>query len=441
MRIEVPWGDASLALDLPDDWEIVRAANPSRLKAVESVELELERALSNPIGCAPLSNILRPEHRVACVVDDIGRPTPAFRLLPLILKRVASAGIPRENQTLVFATGLHRGLTEEEMVKKVGREVFQSVRCINHNAKDANNLLRLGTTSRGTPAIFNKGVAEADVRILVGTIEPHVQAGFGGGCKNLLPGVAAAESIGANHFLGADPEHFSMIGFAPDRNPMRQDLEEAALMLGGATFIVNTLLTPKLQVARILAGHPIQAHREGLSAVSHSYAVPLEQPADLVITNSYPLDVNLRQDVKSVANVLFAAKPNGTILALLRSRLGLDDVRIPSSRLGLPLEWIRTLLRAAPARAIRALSTSPRTGIAVEERFFLYFALQALKRNRIFVFSPTLASQVNGKLRGIPLSGDLDVAIREVKRRLPSRPRVVVFPEGGVTYPLMEGHA
>lgn len=441
MRIDIPWGDETLPLDVPPHWEIVQIASPRACPAVESVEAELRRALDHPIRHAPISDFVRPNHRVALVVDDIGRPTPAHRLLPEILDRLVAVGIPASKQTLVFATGLHRGLTEKEMVRKVGANVWGRIQCVNHDAKDVSNLVDLGATSRGTPVRFNRAVAEADVRILVGTIEPHVQAGFGGGCKNLLPGVAAAESIGANHFLGADPKLFSMIGFHPDRNPMRQDLEEAASKLRGTTFVVNTLLNASLEVARIVAGHAIHAHREGLRAAESMYGVRIDSAADIVITNSFPLDVNLRQDVKAVANVLFAARPDGAILALLRSRNGLDDIHLPPHG-WVPLNTVRSLLRLLPSGSIRGLSTSPRTGIAVEERFFLYFALQALRRNRISIFSPTLSEQINGRFRGLPLHGKLEDAMRDVDRRKRrSRPKVLVFPAGGVTYPIMEGKA
>lgn len=438
MVVEVPWGDGSLRLDLPASWEVCQVASPSPVRPLDSLEAELERALETPVGHPPIRGFVKPEHRVAYVVDDIGRPTPAHRILPALLHQVADAGVPRERQTLVFATGLHRGLTEEEMIRKVGPEVFRSIRCLNHDARKDADLVHLGTTSRGTPVRFNRHVAEADVRILVGTVEPHVQAGFGGGCKNLLPGVAGVGSIGHNHFLGAHPKLFSMIGFPPERNPMRQDLEEAARRLRGSTFIVNTILTPTLEVARIVAGHAIHAHREGLKVARSIYGVRIGDQADIVVTNSFPLDVNLRQDVKAVANALFAARPGGSILALFRSRLGLDDVKLPTD-VRLPLGLVRGALRCLPSWMIRALATTPLNRIPVEERFFLYFGLQALRRNRISVFSPTLAAQLNGRVRGLPITGRIEEALARAGRG--RRSRVIVFPAGGVTYPILEAEA
>jgi nickel-dependent lactate racemase len=321
-RVTIPWGTEQLSIDHPARWEVTGYCSPKGMPALTDVGEAVEQGLAQPREHPPLRELINPGAKVALVVDDATRPTPASLYIDRIIDAVESTGVATKDVTLVFALGLHRAMTEAEMCSKIGARAFGRVRCVNHNAYDANELTELGRTTRGTRIALNTHVAAADVRILVGCVEPHVQAGFGGGFKNILPGVAAADSIGHNHYLGASPTHFSMIAWMPHTNPMRQDIEEFGAALAGKTFAVNVVLNPDKQVVQVAAGNPPQVHLACINAVQTMYGVPVPAAADVVITSSAPLDVNLRQAVKGVANALFAARPNGIILALSRCELG-----------------------------------------------------------------------------------------------------------------------
>jgi len=333
---------------------------------------------------------------------------------------------------------MHRPATRAEIERKVGERAFGRMPCTNHDAFDASLHVELGRTARGTRIALHHEVARADVRVLVGCVEPHVQAGFGGGYKNLCPGVAAADAIGHNHCLGAGPHDLGRIGGAPEAIPMRQDLEEFGRRLPGTTFAVNVVLDARQRVVKLAAGDADRVHRACIEAARTLYGVEVSEPADVVITGSHPLDLNVRQGVKSIVNVLGAARPGGVIVSLNRCELGLDDLPLP--RLPLPPDWlVRRFLKLVRPEGIDFLLGRLPRSLPPENRFFVHFALQALARNRIVVYSPNLARDLAGVRLPVLVSADLDQVLAEAVRLAPARRRArcLVFPSGGVSYPIV----
>ncbi len=429
---KIPWGAAdSLAFSLPEGWELMGRFTPASLTPVAEVSEALEKALSQPTGSPPLDVVARGKKNVAIVVDDISRPTPAHLLVGKIRDTLESAGVNREDITLVAAPGLHRVMELDDMGKKVGKEALARVKWESHDCRDSARMVYIGKTDRGTPVYINRTVAEADFRVLIGTIEPHPHAGFGGGLKNILPGVAGVESISRNHAICADPRYFFLLGTDPDSNPMRFDLEQAAGMLKGDTFIVNTVLNAGMQVVGIVAGDPIGAHREGVILARQVFRVKIPAQADVVITDSFPMDIDLRQGIKAAANVLFSARPGGVIIAALICEEGLGNMKVPRLRLsGLPafiwkpIVWLLGML-------VSRISTP---GVSPEERFSTYFMLRALLRNRMFIYAPTIAGQVRGMLPGVQFFSDFDEALKTAAAIYP-KAKVIIFPQGGAIYP------
>jgi nickel-dependent lactate racemase len=430
----IPWGkDGWLEFNLPEKWQIIGSYTPAELEPLPDIASSLDAALSNPTGSPPLTQAAAGRESIAIIVDDISRPTPAHLLMGRILDHLEKAGVDLNRVTLVAAPGLHRVMEHEDMLKKVGSDALEKVQWISHDSRDAANLVDLGRTDRGTPVLINRTAAEADLRILVGTIEPHPHAGFGGGFKNILPGVAGVDSIARNHAICADPKYFFLLGSDPESNPMRSDLEQAAGMLKGDTFIVNTVLNSAMQVVGIVAGHPIKAHREGVKLARKVFGVNIPCQADVVITDSFPMDIDLRQGVKAAANVLYAARPGGIILAVLRCEEGLGNMRVPQLRLsGLPafiwkpLIWIMSLI----------ITRAAAPGVSPEERFSTYFMLRALLRNRMFIYAPAIADQVQGMLPGVKIFGDISSAL-DAAAKLRPRAGVIIFPHGGAIYPAL----
>ena len=306
--------------------------------------------MQEPIGCGKLGDMVTPGWKIAVVIDDISRPTPVPVIFPQVLNELLSAGIQREGITIVPALGLHRGMEPDEILKRCGLDAFDGIRWENHDTDDPDKLANLGTTSRSTPVLFNKTVATADLIVSIGCIEPHIIASFGGGFKNLLPGVAGRASIANNHSLNCAPSTFNMVGQPIENNPMRMDLEEAGRMLKPAVFIVNAILDNRQRLVQIVAGDPILAHRAGVLVSANLYGVKIPAPADVVITDSHPMNSDLRQGVKALANTIRALKPGGVIITLVQAEEGVGVFGLANKKLPVGRKALQLLARSHERR-------------------------------------------------------------------------------------------
>lgn len=429
----LPWGKEEMQLSLPEDWHIAGTLEPASLPSVKDVADEIYRSLQSPISCPRLRDLARPGMKVALVIDDISRPTPVPLICPAVLDELEQAGIGRESITVITALGVHRSMREEEVAQRVGGSLQPGLRWQNHDCDDLERLVFLGTTRRGTPVLFNRTVAQADLIVSIGCIEPHIIASFGGGYKNLLPGVTGRETIAHNHTLNCTPDTFNMVGQPIERNPMRLDLEEGAQMLKQPVFIVNAVLDSALRIVRIVSGDPIAAHREGVETSARLYGVPVPAPADLVITDSHPMDQDLRQGVKSLANTIRAVRPGGVQITLVRADEGVGVFGLAGRRLPLGRRGLRALapllLRLVPQLKIQ--------GMGEEDRFFLYFALQAMRHCSMLLYAPTIPPEVQANLPFVKFVNSPQEAISQARRTLNERAEVLVFPHGGTTYPIL----
>jgi len=436
-RVRVPWGRDEIELGLPPQWHVTTVA-PKAAEPVRDLEAAVRERLRAPIGCPALAELCGADTRVALVMDDGSRPTPIAEVLPTVLAELERAGVQRSSVTLVTALGLHRPMSQDEVVERAGERSLAGLRWENHDCDDRSRLVELGTTSRGTPVLINRTVAEADLVVCVGCIEPHLIAGFGGGAKNIVPGVAGRLTIGHNHALHTTPETFDGVGRAGDESPMRLDLEEAAGLLRPPVFIVNTVLNGSLDVVRVVCGHPVAAHREGIRTSAEVFAVRLESPADVVLTDSHPMDQDLRQGMKAIGNSIRAVRKGGVLIALIPAEEGVGEVGLAGGRRRLGRRALRLL---API-LVRLVPRMPLKGMGEEDRFFLYFALQAMRRATLLLYAPTVPEEVR---RGLPFAEFVEspaAAVARARSLVGETASVVVFPDGGATYPALElrGH-
>ena len=269
-------------------------------------------ALENPIGTRPLREIACAGERVAIVVNDITRLTRTDLFLPMIVAVLNASGIPDSDIFIVFALGIHRRQTDAERIEIIGEELHGRIRNFDHDCHDEAGLVTLGTTSFGNTVQINREVWEADRIILTGEIIYHLIAGYSGGRKSLVPGVAGARTTTFNHGMIFDPNCRSGV---LDGNPAHEDLIEAC-RLGDPDFIVNVVLDPEGRLLRVVAGHFDLAHREGCRAVDAALSASVDEPYDLIIASAggYPLDLDLRQAHKGLENACAALKHGGSIL-------------------------------------------------------------------------------------------------------------------------------
>jgi nickel-dependent lactate racemase len=341
MKVSLKYGERQLQLEVPDHTELL--SPKTEFPSVDDPFGEVRRALDNPIASPTLTQVVEnmKPRKIAILVSDLTRPSPSHIIVPPILEELNRAGVKREQIKIVFGLGFHRKMSEEEMKKAVGEEVFERYECINH---DIDNCVYIGETSRGTPVEVFRPVIESDLIIATGNLELHWFVGYSGGYKALLPGVCSKRTIEKNHSL-----MLSENAIAGNINsPVRLDIEEAGAMTN-VRFIVNVVLNSKKQIVKAVAGHPIAAHREGVKYIDAMYKVLIAKKYDVVIAScgGFPKDVNLYQAQKGLDNASHAVKDNGTIVLVAECREGFGErtfeewmrkAKSPDE----PLQWIRS---------------------------------------------------------------------------------------------------
>lgn len=316
MRVSFPYGDASIALDIPGE-KLVGVYLPRERPGVADVRKEVARALSKPLGSPRLRALARGRRNAVIVVDDVTRPVPNALILPAILDELTAGGLAPDRVTVIVATGLHRALTEDELAATRGD---LPVRVVNHDARDTSQLVSVGVTSLGQEIRINRTYVEADLRVIVCDVEYHQFCGYGGGAKSIYPGIADEDSIRHNHSM------MELDGTGPGRwegNPVRQEIEEVGRM-AGADFIVSVVMNSRKEIVRAHAGHIVRAFLAGTKIVDEMYRVTVPEPVDLAITSpgGYPKDIDLYQSQKAVTAGRRILKQGGVIATIAECRDG-----------------------------------------------------------------------------------------------------------------------
>jgi len=295
VRVKLAYGKEGLWVELPD--ENVTVVEPRFVPGLPDEREAIRKALRDPMGTPPLRELVRSTDTVAIAFSDITRPMPNDRVLPLLLEELSH--VPRKNIVLINALGTHRRNTEEELVKMLGREIVEGYRIVQHDAQDKNGLVHLGESSFGHEIWINRIYMEASVRILTGLIEPHLFAGFSGGPKAVLPGLAGEVTILGNH--GAEMVgHPKATWGITKGNPLWEEMWEVAQKTEPA-FLLNVTVNKHRQITGVFAGDLDQAHQKGTKFARESAMVGVPAPFDIVVTTNsgYPLDLNLYQAVTS----------------------------------------------------------------------------------------------------------------------------------------------
>lgn len=285
---------------------------PRERLGTQDAQVEVQQALKEPIGANRLSEIAKPEYKIAIVVDDATRHAPSSIMVLPLLNELNAAGVKDEDVTIIFACGTHRAVKQKEAAMLLGDEVLGRVKTISHDCRSP-DLVYVGTTQKyGTKVYLNRIFAEADMRILTGDICFHYYAGYGGGRKSVLPGVAGEETIKQNHamLLNSNARSGNLEG-----NPVHEDMVEAA-KLANVSFILNVVTNGRGEIVKAFAGDMEQAFMEGIKVIDEMYRVTVGRKADVAIVSAggNPADVNLFQAYKAVDNALEVTKRGGTII-------------------------------------------------------------------------------------------------------------------------------
>ena len=418
----IPCGKRLIPIQVPDHVP-VQYVESRRLEPISDVKRAVEDALRRPIGSKQLRELVKPGQKVALVVTDITRKLPEEIIVPILLKELQSGGIAKTDITAVVATGTHRPDTPQELLEKFG-DVVNEISFINHDAYNPEGLVDLGRSPGGIPLVFNRTVAQADVRISTGVIETHLLAGYSGGVKSIAVGVAGEKTIGATH--NYEMLQQTRLGIT-EGNRFRQFLTEATQALG-LHFVVNVIQTGNKQVVKVVAGDPVQAFHEGVKTARKLYEVEIDQPGDVVVSGvSYPKSRDLYQATRSANGAIFGPKPvvkqGGVILIPAPCE---DGCGHPG--------YCEIMRRAEDVDDIIAISREE--GFAAGEQKALILA-RILSHARIVVTDCTLPLETLKELylESVPT---LQKALDQELKRKPDA-QVVMIPDGLLTLPTIKG--
>jgi len=310
VKISFPYPEVP-SLEIPESASI-SWLEPRTLPEQEEKETDIiAKGLENPVGLPRIREMVKGKKKILILVDDYTRNTPVHIILPEVLKEISAAGISRTNIQLLIASGTHRLMTQEEKLKKLGHRVMADYIVLDHRYDDPEDMVQLKNTAGGTEICVNRAVIESDYVIGIGQIVPHRVAGFSGGGKIIQPGVCGAVTTGQTHWLSARFPGSEIIGRVD--NPVRQEIEAVA-KAAGLKFIVNAVLDGAAKLVHCICGDPIEAFRLGARKSLEIFSIPISEPFDIVITDSYPADLNLWQAAKGIYSADLALKPDGILI-------------------------------------------------------------------------------------------------------------------------------
>jgi lactate racemase len=417
VAFRLPFGSGFVEWEAPPDAEVTTLM-PRLVPGVSDELNAVEAALDGPLGGRRIEDF-GGAASAAIAIPDHTRPLPYERLLPPLLRRLAWLGVPPERTILLVGTGLHRPVRPDEFPRLVGADIAARYPMAAHDATDLRGLVSFGTTNRGTPVLVNRRYSEADLRLVVGTIDPHQFVGFTGGAKGAVIGLGGAATIRANHQLMSDPG--AQLG-RYEGNPVRADVDEIGDRVR-VDFALNVILNSAGTIVCALAGEPRLVATEGARRSAEIATVAVDALADVAIASpgGHPRDVDLYQAQKAAAHASRAVRPGGAIILVAACPEGLGEERFAE------------LMRActSPQEIVERFQ---RSGFEVGPHKAFLFARTMLQAE-IYLVSGGIAPSLSRSMGFLPAAsvGEAVDAIRADRGHLG---RIVVIPRASSTIPV-----
>lgn len=310
-RIMLNCGLNTYELNIPENVSLY-TAEPKKVKKAEGIKKAIAEALNNPIGSPKIEDIVKPNQKICIITDDNTRYTPVNEIFKELLPRLEKAGIAKKDIIIIMALGSHRKMTNDEIIKKVGKDVFENYKVINSEFQDKNKLVEVGKSRLGTPIRVLKDAMEADIRIGIGNIAPHGCMGWSGGAKILYPGITSEDIVSEFHVMQGLSDNLL---YGIEDCHIRLAVEEWTEQIG-LHFIINTVLTAESELYKAVAGHFVKAHRAGVSFAKNVCGASVKESPDIVVVSSYPLAADFWQCTKALYSAAKVIKQGGTILLL-----------------------------------------------------------------------------------------------------------------------------
>jgi nickel-dependent lactate racemase len=415
----LPYGKTDVCVRVPAR-NLLGTIEPKERQGAVDAKAEVEQALKEPIGSKRLSEIAKPESKVAIVVDDATRKVPSEVLLLPVLAELNAAGVKDENVTVIFGCGTHRAVKPEEATALVGAEALKRVKAISHDCRAA-DLVHVGTTkTHGNKVYVNRVFAEADVKVLLGDVGFHYYAGYGGGRKSVLPAVSGEETIKHNHAMLLHAN--ARTGILED-NPVHRDMTEAA-RLAKVDFIVNVVENKKGEIVKAFAGDLEQAFMEAVKLVDEMYRITVDRRADILVVSAggHPADMNLYQAYKALDNALDAVKRGGVIILVAECPEGHGNQVF--------YDW---MTRLGDLKNVER---------EVKRNFVMgghkaYYLLKALQNHQIILVS-SLPDYYATSIFKLKTARAVNDALAEALKIVGSASRVWAMPQGSYTLPIFK---
>jgi len=419
--MDLKYGEQTFALNLParNQRAVIRVTPPV---PEESPEALIDEALA---GCAEQLARFSPGERVVIITSDITRYTGSEIYLPRLIEHLNRAGIEDTHITIVIALGIHRRQTEYEHRKILG-QLHGRIRVVDHDCDDPGKLVLIGVTENGIEVAINRTVAEAARVVLTGTIGFHYFAGFGGGRKSILPGVASRTACMASHYAVLNPgegagKNTAAVTGNLEQNPVHQAMVEACAMVQ-PDLILNTVLTPDKKIIACFAGDWREAHAAGCRFYAEHFAYPLQELVDLVVVScgGFPKDINVIQSHKAMEYGSQALQPGGVMILLAECRDGYGNASF--------FDWFRFRdLAAFEARLRSHYEINGQTA---------YSLLAKAQKFRIILVSALPSEEV--RTMGLIPAKSLDEAMALAQQMLPVDYSAYVIPDGGTVLPVLK---
>jgi lactate racemase len=432
--IAIPWGERDrLTLELPPAWPAADVVWPDLGGVIDDYEQALNDALDRPEGGPRIEEQVGPGARVAVVVDDPSRWTPVREALPVVLRRLLGAGVRPEDVTISVGVGRHHAVSAEMMRKRVGEEVA-AYRCFSPPVDDRSAYAELGTTPEGVPVRVFRPVAEASLRVLIGSVLPHLQAGFGGGYKLIFPGTSHRSTLGALHRQGlGHGDAGRLLGGDAGQNPMRRAIRAAAGLLGPCASVSHLVGAPG-QVLHVAAGHPDPVQDRLAAEARRRFQAPDAAPADVVVAGNHPWPGDPMQSFKVLLQHRAASRPGGVLAGFFWTDPGEIDRSFPMP-----------VLRAIAAtgafggwtiRRLLGLAERVASAWGSASAFMLRWARELVVDRTVLVYAPPLYDRIGPRLGPIQIFAGQDALWAAAADALGqgTAPRIRVFPQGGLTF-------
>jgi len=428
MRVRLHYGKSGLNINLPETWDVT-VITKREMPVLSDPPSTLRYSLHNPVGSAPLKELVTGKQTICIAICDITRPVPNGVIVPALIEEIQRAGVHKDAITLLVATGLHKPCEGEELRDVVGnQEVLNTITIYNHYARNDDDHVFLGRTKQGIPVKIDRRFVTADVRIVVGLVEPHFMAGYSGGRKLIAPGVAHEDTIRSIHA----PCVLEMAGVdncVVDGNPLHDILVEIAQMVGPC-YAVNTVIDESRRISFINFGEIIESHLKAVAYARPFTEIPVRTKFPVVLTSGagYPLDKNYYQTVKGMVAPLAIVEHGGDLFIASECSEGI----------GSP-DFYMSQKKLCEMGIAGFMDTIHEKRFADIDEWETEMLVKAMRVARVSLYS-TGIPLTERPLTGVRIIDNLHEALTDCMDRLHEK-RIAVIPEGPYVVPVYTGES